>query len=161
MHAARGVADGQHVRPNPGIGQRCGPRVPTPASNSMPSGRVTFLFTDLEGSTRQWESEPELMHQAVERHDEIAVGAIARWNGSVFSTAGDSFAAAFHQVSDAIRRRVSCNVRSAPSVGPHRSSSRLAWRFTSVSQTNVAEITRPRCESDRGLWPRAPRRHPG
>ena len=68
----------------------------------MPIGQVAFLFTDLEGSTRQWESHPELMHLAVSRHDELMIEAIERWDGSVFSTAGDSFAAAFVSVSNAV-----------------------------------------------------------
>ena len=82
--------------------QHSGLRAIDETGSAMPTGRVAFLFTDLEGSTRQWEAEPELMHQAVARHDELAIGSIVRWNGVVFSTAGDSFAAAFHSVSDAI-----------------------------------------------------------
>src|SRR3954447_3084496 len=72
------------------------------AGRQLPVGRVAFLFTDLEGSTRQWEVEPELMHSAVSRHDQLMVESIARWNGSVFSTAGDSFAAVFPQAVDAV-----------------------------------------------------------
>ena len=68
----------------------------------MPLGQVAFLFTDLEGSTRQWESHPELMDLAVSRHDELMVEVIERCDGSVFSTAGDSFAAVFAGVSDAV-----------------------------------------------------------
>ena len=37
----------------------------------LPSGTVTFLFTDLEGSTRLWEEHPEAMRDALARHDEI------------------------------------------------------------------------------------------
>ncbi len=68
----------------------------------MPSGRVVLLFTDLEGSTRQWDAHPELMHVAVSRHDELMVDSIERWDGDVFSTAGDSFAAAFARPVDAV-----------------------------------------------------------
>ncbi len=68
----------------------------------MPHGRVAFLFTDLEGSTKQWEAEPELMHLAVSRHDELVAEAVERWDGIVFSTAGDSFAVVFARVDDAI-----------------------------------------------------------
>ena len=68
----------------------------------MPTGQIALLFTDLEGSTRQWEAHPELMHLAVSRHDELMVDSIERWDGVVFSTAGDSFAAAFARVSDAV-----------------------------------------------------------
>ncbi len=68
----------------------------------MPTGRLAFLFTDLEGSTRQWEAEPDLMHLAVSRHDELMVGLIERNDGIVFSTAGDGFVAAFARTADAI-----------------------------------------------------------
>jgi len=72
------------------------------AARQLPVGRVAFLFTDLEGSTRQWEVEPELMHRAVARHDQLMVESIGRWNGTVFATAGDSFAAAFPSAVDAV-----------------------------------------------------------
>jgi class 3 adenylate cyclase len=61
----------------------------------LPSGTVTFLFTDVEGSTRLWQDEPHTMRVALERHDEILRIAIAAHGGYVFTTAGDSFAAAF------------------------------------------------------------------
>lgn len=68
---------------------------------SLPSGTVTFLFTDIEGSTKRWEANPERMRGALERHDELMRGAIARNNGSVFKTVGDSFCAAFSVAEDA------------------------------------------------------------
>ena len=51
----------------------------------LPSGTVTFLFTDLEGSTRLWEEHPEAMPAALVRHDELLRGAIDRNGGVVFS----------------------------------------------------------------------------
>ena len=68
----------------------------------LPSGTVTFLFTDIEGSTRLWEDEPVAMRAAVERHDAIVRGAVGDHGGYVFSTAGDAFAAAFTRAGDAI-----------------------------------------------------------
>ena len=68
----------------------------------MPMGRLAFFFTDLEGSTKQWEAHPELMHLAVSRHDELMVESIERWNGIVFSTGGDGFVAVFSRVADAV-----------------------------------------------------------
>ena len=47
-----------------------------------PSGTVTFLFTDVEGSTRLWEAYPDVMHDAMARHDEILRDAIRRTTGS-------------------------------------------------------------------------------
>ena len=61
----------------------------------MPSGTVTFLFTDVEGSTRLWDKQTEAMGRALARHDEILRGSIERHGGFVFTTAGDSFSAAF------------------------------------------------------------------
>jgi class 3 adenylate cyclase len=60
-----------------------------------PSGTVTLLFTDVEGSTALWDAEREAMAAALRRHDEIVRGAIEQAGGYVFKTAGDSFCAAF------------------------------------------------------------------
>jgi class 3 adenylate cyclase len=49
----------------------------------MPSGTVTFLFTDIEGSTRLWEEHPEAMREALARHDEILRAAILEHGGHV------------------------------------------------------------------------------
>lgn len=65
-----------------------------------PSGTVTFLFTDLEGSSRLWDEHPLQMRSALEQHDRLVAGAIEANAGYVFTTAGDSFAAAF-QTADA------------------------------------------------------------
>ena len=43
-----------------------------------PPGVVTYLFTDIEGSTRLWEQEPERMRRALARHDEIAKEVVAK-----------------------------------------------------------------------------------
>jgi class 3 adenylate cyclase len=63
--------------------------------NGAPSGTVTLLFTDVEGSTRLWDAERDAMAAALRRHDEILREAIERAGGYVFKTAGDSFCAAF------------------------------------------------------------------
>jgi predicted ATPase/class 3 adenylate cyclase len=62
---------------------------------AIPTGIVTLLFTDVEGSTRLWEAEPEQMAQALRRHDELLSTAIGRVGGYVFKTVGDAFCAAF------------------------------------------------------------------
>ncbi len=64
-------------------------------SGQIPTGTVTLLFTDVEGSTRLWEAEPDEMAAALRRHDEIVRAAIDRANGYVFKTIGDAFCAAF------------------------------------------------------------------
>ncbi|KUI44515.1 hypothetical protein AU197_04285 [Mycobacterium sp. IS-1590] len=68
-----------------------------------PSGTVTFLMTDLEGSTRMWEQDPEAMKAAMVRHDELLEQTIAEHNGFVFARMGDGMAAAFPTAGDAVR----------------------------------------------------------
>ena len=63
-----------------------------------PTGTVTFLFTDVEGSTRLWEQDATAMSTALGAHDRIVRTAIESRGGYIFSTAGDSFAAAFSSV---------------------------------------------------------------
>jgi predicted ATPase/class 3 adenylate cyclase len=67
-----------------------------------PTGTVTFLFTDIEGSTALWESVPEGMRTALARHDELLRSAIEAHGGYVFQTAGDGVAAAFQRSADAV-----------------------------------------------------------
>jgi predicted ATPase/class 3 adenylate cyclase len=62
---------------------------------NSPSGTVTFLFTDVEGSTKLWEQHPEEMKRALARHDEIVRGAIELHGGHVIKNTGDGFHAAF------------------------------------------------------------------
>jgi predicted ATPase/class 3 adenylate cyclase len=64
-------------------------------SVGIPSGTVTLLFSDIEGSTRLWESEPERMAAALRRHDDLIRAAIEEADGYVFKTVGDAFCAAF------------------------------------------------------------------
>jgi predicted ATPase/class 3 adenylate cyclase len=68
----------------------------------LPSGTVTFLFTDIEGSTRAWEREPEAMRLALERHDAILRESVHAHRGHVFKTIGDAYCAAFHTPPDAL-----------------------------------------------------------
>jgi predicted ATPase/class 3 adenylate cyclase len=67
-----------------------------------PTGTVTFLFTDVEGSTRLWEAAPDAMRTALARHDEIVRGVIGQHGGHVFSSGGDGVAAAFNRAGDAV-----------------------------------------------------------
>ena len=77
-----------------------------PVRRDLPSGTVTFLFTDVEGSTRLWAADREAMSASLLVHDAILRGAIEGNGGYVFTTAGDSFAAAFGRASDAVRAAV-------------------------------------------------------
>jgi len=68
----------------------------------IPVGTVTFLFTDLEGSTRSWEQQGPAMSKALARHDAIVRLACAGNNGYVFKTLGDAFCVAFGAAHDAL-----------------------------------------------------------
>ena len=81
-----------------------------PESGGLPSGTVTFLFTDLEGSTRLWEEHPDAMHDALARHDELLRSAIESHHGHVVKTTGDGFHAAFSTARDAVLAAVSAQV---------------------------------------------------
>ncbi len=63
---------------------------------------TTFLFTDIEGSTRLWEQDPGRMRPALERHDAIVREAVARHHGSLVKMTGDGAHAAFDEPLDAI-----------------------------------------------------------
>jgi predicted ATPase/class 3 adenylate cyclase len=73
---------------------------------ATPSGIVTFLFTDVESSTRLWEDHPSQMDAAMARHDEIMRLRIEQHRGYVFSVAGDAFAAAFHTPNEAAQASI-------------------------------------------------------
>lgn len=72
------------------------------SASSLPTGIVTFLFTDIEGSTRLWEANPAAMRDALASHDAILRTTIEAAGGVVFKTVGDAFCAAFHRPYDAL-----------------------------------------------------------
>jgi class 3 adenylate cyclase len=63
---------------------------------------VTFLFTDIEGSTRLWECFPEAMQAALARHDALMRAEIEAYGGGVFKTVGDAFYAVFAAAASAV-----------------------------------------------------------
>ncbi len=69
---------------------------------ARPSGTVTFLFTDIEGSSGLWERAPRVMAEVVARHDELVRNAIEAHEGYIFATRGDGFSASFWMVDDAL-----------------------------------------------------------
>jgi DNA-binding NarL/FixJ family response regulator/class 3 adenylate cyclase len=76
----------------------------------FPSGIVTFLFTDIENSTRLWEHHPQEMQVANARHNQILRAAIETNRGYVFQVVGDAFYAAFHAAGDAARAAAKCQL---------------------------------------------------
>jgi predicted ATPase/class 3 adenylate cyclase len=69
---------------------------------ALPTGTITFLFSDIEGSTMRWEAYREAMQKALAHHDALVREGIEKYRGSVFKTVGDEFCTAFGNVSDAI-----------------------------------------------------------
>jgi class 3 adenylate cyclase len=69
---------------------------------SPPTGTLTFLFTDIEGSTKMWERDSSVMQVALARHDEILRSAMEERGGYVFKTVGDAFCCAFLTAPDAL-----------------------------------------------------------
>jgi len=82
--------------------------VPAPVSRkkSLPVGTVTFLFTDIVGSTTLWETQREAMHIALARHDTLLRRCIEQHRGHVVKTTGDGFHAAFVNAPDAIEAAI-------------------------------------------------------
>ena len=69
---------------------------------NLPSGTVTFLFTDIEGSTQLIQQHPEAMKAALAKHNAVLQDAIGTHGGSVFQILGDGFCAAFVTAADAL-----------------------------------------------------------
>ena len=70
--------------------------------STLPTGTITFLFTDIEGSTKLWERNPKEMERALARHDEILSKAVEEHDGYVFKTVGDAFCCAFSTATEAL-----------------------------------------------------------
>ena len=66
-----------------------------PPPSARPTGTVTFLFSDIEGSTQRWARDRAAMQEAMRAHDKLMHAAIAAQDGYVFKTMGDAFCAAF------------------------------------------------------------------
>jgi predicted ATPase/class 3 adenylate cyclase len=72
----------------------------------LPTGTITFLFTDVEGSTKLWERNPEAMSKALSHHDELIRNAFEAHDGFVFKTVGDAFYAAFSTAAEAVEAAI-------------------------------------------------------
>lgn len=72
------------------------------SAGGRPSGVVTFLFTDIEGSTRRWEADAPAMRTALSTHDEVLRTAIEGHGGYLFSHTGDGVVAAFESPRSAV-----------------------------------------------------------
>jgi predicted ATPase/class 3 adenylate cyclase len=74
--------------------------------SELPHGTVTFLFTDIEGSTRLWERDPAVMRMAMARHDDLLSAAVESHRGYLYKQIGDAVQAAFPTSADALASAV-------------------------------------------------------
>lgn len=100
----------------------------TDPASGMPTGTVTFLFTDIEGSTRLWEAQHDTMRTALARHDALVRRSIEANRGFVFKTVGDAFCAAFATAPDAVAAALEAQraLQLEPWVDPIRIKVRMA-----------------------------------
>ena len=108
-----------HRRPAAGPGE--------PDGAELPAGTLTLLLTDIEGSTRLWESEPEAMEVALQRHDRLLAEVIESHGGAVVTSRGegDSFFAVFHSAVSAVEAAGMCQLRLEGEVWPTGSALRV------------------------------------
>lgn len=99
---------------------------------------VTFLFTDIEGSTALWENEPEAMRVALRRHNALLAAAIAGHGGYVFKTVGDAFCVTFDHAADALA--TACQIQTSLSAE--------VWPTQTPMRVRVALHTGPAHMSD-------------
>lgn len=76
------------------------------SQSKLPTGTVTFLFTDIEGSTRLWQEHPKAMPLALARHHALLQESIDVNDGYVFQITGDAFCAAFATAADGLKAAI-------------------------------------------------------
>src|SRR5262249_29677958 len=117
-------------------------QAPPPPLSSLPSsaqvrplpphliseGTLTFLFTDVEGSTRLWAAHPAAMRDALARHDALLRHVIDAHMGVVFKTIGDQFCAAFASAPEAL----------AAALAAQRALQAEAWEQTGPLRVRMA-----------------------
>ena len=104
--------------------------------SELPSGTVTFLFTDLATSTRLWDEQPEAMRAALARHDELLASAVYARGGHVLKNTGDGMLAVFPRPDAAVLAAVdgqrALNIEDWGLIGSLRAWPRSATATTSV-----------------------------
>jgi predicted ATPase/class 3 adenylate cyclase len=97
------------------------------AEAKLPAGTVTFLFTDIEGSTRLWETVPEAMEVALERHNRLVSEVIGGHGGVVVTSRGegDSFFAAFASAVAAVEAAGACQLQLKEEAWPEAAALRV------------------------------------
>jgi len=108
--------------------------------SALPTGTVTFLFTDIEGSTALWERHPEAMQAALARHDRTLREAVESCSGVIVKTTGDGAYAVFRAAKDALAASLAAQrvLQSAPSSSA--SDLRIALKVRMGLHTGEAEL---------------------
>jgi predicted ATPase/class 3 adenylate cyclase len=104
----------------------------------LPTGTVTFLLTDIEGSTRLWEQHPDAMSAAVARHDALAAGIIAQHEGVLVKSQGegDSLFAVFGHAADALAAALALQIALRESMGGMGGAGGMGSEETATSHTS-------------------------
>ena len=105
------------------------------STSTLPSGTVTFLFTDVEGSTRLWATEHDAMKVALARHDALLRECFEAHGGHVFKTVGDAFCAAFATAVNALEAALAAQ----RALGAERWPDRAAIHARIALHTGAAE----------------------
>jgi predicted ATPase/class 3 adenylate cyclase len=104
-----------------------------------PTGSVTFLFTDIEGSTRLWEEHAEPMRDALLQHDDLLRACIETYGGHVFKTVGDAFCAAFFRPAGAVEA-VLTSQQWLPALALKTADGSIPLRVRMAIHTGVADL---------------------
>src|SRR5687767_2363257 len=112
----------------------------------LPRGTVTFLFTDIEGSTALWERDPAAMRAAVARHDTVLSDAIAAHQGALYKHVGDAVQAAFPAVPSAV----------SAALAAQRSLLAETWQLPGPLRVRMALHTGEAVPDERGDYLAAP-----
>ena len=112
----------------------------------LPTGVVTFLLTDIEGSSGLWEADPEAMAAALELHDELIAQAVHEHGGRLLKTKGegDATLTVFPRASDAVASAWNSRGRSRAPRGPAGSTCACGWRCTPARRTSATATTSAR-----------------
>ncbi len=113
-----------------------------PVMPDLPTGTVTFLFTDIEGSTKLWEHQAALMQAAFRRQEAILREAIAAYDGYAYKMVGDAFEAchAYFRhplLSDSLGVKLPCDTRDGDRSTPGRQ--RFCWSRAGRSARGCVE----------------------
>ena len=95
------------------------------------TGTVTFLFTDIQGSTAMWERDAKRMQAVLARHDEIMKTTVSSHGGYVFKMIGDACCAAFPSAPNALEAALAAQRAIFPSPGTSGAGCASGWRYTS------------------------------